>query len=176
MHQITILSSSSTTISAAPPASPAVQGHGHGATLRPSSSSPASPGPQRPTVSFVKRFLPVSVELLTLLELFGGRRAGPTWSEPPPAPFVALARFLAPQRSLRPDRPPPEILPHCACFVFLQNGKRCWPMDWCAATRQLWPVPASIAILSSTASCLLISDATFPALDGCVLAVSDERC
>ena len=39
------------------------------ATARSSSSSPASPWYQRPTVSFFKRFLSVSVELLTLLEL-----------------------------------------------------------------------------------------------------------
>ena len=40
------------------------------ATARSSSSSPASAWYQRPTVSYVKRFLHVSVELLTLLELW----------------------------------------------------------------------------------------------------------
>ena len=30
-------------------------------------------------------------------------------------------------RSTRPDRPPPDILPYCACFVFSQKGKCCWP-------------------------------------------------
>jgi len=44
---------------------PAVQGHGHGATQLILASTA---GPQRPTC--LKRFLSVSVELLTLLELW----------------------------------------------------------------------------------------------------------
>jgi len=121
------------------------------ATARSSSSSPASAWYQRPTVSCVKRFLPVSVELLTLLELWSVvaeqvRRGLSHHSA------VRCTREIPRAPTFSASRPSATRASTALCvFRVSQNGKRCWPMDWRAATRQLWPVPASVAILSSAA-------------------------
>ena len=60
-----------------------------------------------------------------------------------------------------------------SCFCRTANAVGRWigvpPRDNC----EPFGIAASVAILSSTASCLG-SDATFPAVDGCVLAVSND--
>ena len=96
------------------------------ATARSSSASPASPWYQRPTVSFVQRFLSVSLELLTLLEL---------WSVVAEQVRRGLSRRQ--RRSLHSrDSSRPYVLrvqiAHHPTFsrtvrVFSQKGKCCWP-------------------------------------------------
>ena len=97
-----------------PAPSPAVQGHGHGAIQLSLASIAVVPASHSVICSAISVCFSRAAD--SARTVVGGRRAGPTWSEPPPAPFVALARFLAPLRSTRPDRPPPNILPYCACF------------------------------------------------------------
>ena len=118
----------------------AVQGHGYGAiqfSLAGIAVVPASHSVICSAISACFCRAPDSPRTVV-----GGRRACPTWSEPPPAPFVALARFLAPPYVLCVQTAPHPSFCHTvrvSCFHRTANAVGRWigvpPRDNCGPFR-----------------------------------------